>query len=153
VDVAANQGPTTKIDVPSPASDDLYPFDLTAFNGKLYFTGNDVNVQNQSPGRGLFVYDPVTNQASEIINSSVLGVDAQYRPSWYGDPFYNQINMTVFNNNLYFSGTQPVGGQGVPNLWQTDATLNSHGQATPTLVAVGGVGAGLQPCSLTTGDL
>jgi hypothetical protein len=57
----------------------------------------------------------VTNKASEIINSSVLGLDPQYQPGWYGDPFYNQINMTVFNNNLYFSGTEPVGGQGIPN--------------------------------------
>ena len=56
-------------------------------------------------------------------------------------------------NHLYFSGAAPVGGQDVPNLWQTDATLNSHGEPTPTLVATGGVGGGLQPCSLTTGDL
>jgi hypothetical protein len=158
----APQGPTTKIVIPYPATNNPYPFNLTAFNGKLYFTANDVNSNppdqgGGTPGRGLFVYDPVTNQASEIINSSVLGLDPAYAPGWDGDPYFNQTTMTVFNNNLYFaaSETGAAGVWGVSNLWRTDGILNAQGQASAQKVQSGGVngGGGLQPCSLTTGDL
>jgi len=110
---------------------------LNAFNGKLYFTGNDVSMARTShanPGRGLFVYDPVTNQASEIINCG----------GWQGNPYFNQTTMAVFNNNLYFSaGMRGAGGEvTAANLWRIDATLNSQGQATAHLVASGGLQGG-----------
>ena len=85
-------GATTKIVVPAPAAVDLYPFNLTAWNGKLYFTGNVTD-----GGRGLFVYDPVKNKASEIKISPTLNFDPGFEEDWQGNGFYNQTTMTVFN--------------------------------------------------------
>jgi hypothetical protein len=134
-------GTTTKIVVPSPATDDPYPFNLTAFNGNLYFTANDTH-----GGRGLFVYDPVGKKASEIIDSRTLNFD-----SGFSTTLLNQTTMTVFNEDLYCQGWTGTGAESVANLWR--ANLYSEGTAaSPTPVYIQSANA-LNPCSLTTGDL
>jgi hypothetical protein len=140
---------TAEIATPTfPGVSSLNPFNLTSFNNKLYFTGQDTD----TGGRGLFVYDPVANRTSEIIASSAADLDPGYwNADWGG---LNQITMTVFNNELYFSASGPTGSSGalsVPNLWRTNATLNSHGAATPQQVYI--QSGGLEPWSLTTADL
>ena len=131
------------------------PYNITAFRNKLYFTANDTG----TGARGLFVYDPVANKTTEIINSSVadLNPPGDWQAGW-GDK--NQYTLTVFNNQLYFCATSGSGQESL-NLWRTDGTTNSSGQATPHLVypslsnsSFDNIGqAGLQPFSLTTADL
>jgi hypothetical protein len=127
------------------------PYNLTVFNDKLYFTAND------SGGRGLFVYDPTKNAATEIIKSSAANLDPGIWQSGWED--LNQITMTAMGSHLYFSASGPTGSSGLesePNLWRTDGTLNSHGQATPEQVNnLSNVGPNnsLFPWSLTTADI
>jgi len=150
---------TVPITVPH-GLDNLYPFNLNGFNGQLYFTGYDD--PNNSRGRGLFVYDPVTHTASRLIDShpdpnqtNRAGLDPQFNSDWEGEQgalgsaMFNQPTMTVFNNDLYFSASEPSGD--VANLWR--ANLNSQGtSANPTTVHSVSQ-TGLAPFSLTTADL
>jgi hypothetical protein len=139
----------------------LYPFNLTAINGKLYFTGQDTNTSTKGPGRGLFVYDPATNPdyGYEIINSAQwdFGSAANIFTTSWGDGSLCQTTMTAFNNNLYFSAAQGINDQGNQvggvwsdyNLWRTNDLL--HGDHTPVPVASDGQN-GLHPFELTSID-
>src|ERR1700722_18184075 len=109
---------------------DSDPYDLTAFNGMLYFTAYDTA---PADGRGLFVYDPVTNVTRQIIESSAYNLDPGNWQQLWGAR--NQYTMAIFNNKLYFNATK-AGGQ--TSLWRIDGAPTS-GQATPQLVSnVGG---------------
>jgi hypothetical protein len=139
-------GTTNQIPMPSgpgvvPYSD---PYDLTAFNGMLYFTAYDTA---PADGRGLFVYDPVTNVTRQIIESSAYNLDPGNWQQLWGAR--NQYTMAIFNNKLYFNATK-AGGQ--TSLWRIDGAPTS-GQATPQLVSNVGGQDGLQPYSLTTANL
>jgi hypothetical protein len=165
--VLATNDTAAEVTLPSAAVSNFDPFNLTptwsaASNGKLYFTGYDDAAS--STRRGLFVYDPRTNQAKEIINSgSQADLDAGFSSIWEGQdgalgtPMFNQTTMIAFNSDLYFSasgGTNSSGLASVPNLWR--ANLNSEGTgASPTLVnGLNNVSQnGLVPFSLTTADL
>jgi hypothetical protein len=150
---------TVPITVPH-GLDNLYPFNLNGFNGQLYFTGYDD--PNNSQGRGLFVYDPVTNTASRLIDShpdssqtNRAALDPQFNSDWEGEQgalgsaMFNQTTMTVFNNDLYFSATEPSGG--VANLWR--ANLNSQGNSANPTVVYSVSQIGLAPFSLTIAEL
>jgi hypothetical protein len=142
-------GTTNQIPMPSvpgvvPYS---YPYDLTAFNGMLYFTAYDTA---PADGRGLFVYDPVTDVTRQIIESSAYNLDpGNWQETWGA---LNQYTMAVFNNYLYFNATKAGGQAGGPSLWRIDGAP-TFGQATPQLVSDVGGQDGLQPYSLTTANL
>jgi hypothetical protein len=141
---------TTQIDFGLPSGiDDLYPFNLTGFNGMLYFTGQDENTNKHSPtyesaGYGLYVYDPMTGDISEVINSGTA--DFSFNSNFEG---LNQTTMTLFNNDLYFSALAGTGAGSVNNLWR--ANLDSQGNANPSAVYESQNDA-LDPYSLTTTD-
>ena len=147
-------GTTTQIDFGLPHGiGDLNPFNLTAFNGMLYFTGQDKNnlPSSQSstsgqPGYGLYVYDPVTGDVSEVINSGKA--DLTFSEMYGGK---NQTTMTVFNKDLYFSAQTHLKSASAPetvnNLWR--ANLDSQGNANPSPVYFSQDNA-LNPYSLTT---
>jgi hypothetical protein len=119
-----------------------YPYNLTPFNGMLYFTAYDSAPPN---GRGLFVYDPVKNETTHIIKSSAYDLNPGNPPGDWSD--LSQHTMAVFNNKLYFNAREP---RGKPSLWWIDGVPRS-GQATPQLVSGGG-NNGLHPVSLTTAN-
>jgi hypothetical protein len=128
------------------------PYNLTPFNGRLYFSAYD----SPNGQRGLFVYDPVANETTHIIPSFAYFLDAEASTDW-GDGALNQYTMAVFNNKLYFNASQ--GGLdgstlvfvGKPSLWSIHGAPTT-GFATPTLVSAGGGQDGLQPFSLTTAN-
>jgi hypothetical protein len=137
--------------IPMPSVQGLanpFPYDLTALNGMLYFTDYDTAAADGlGLGRGLFVYDPATNETRQIIKSSAFDLDpGSLQTSWGAKSLYT---MAVFNNKLYFNATK-VGGQ--TSLWRIDGAPTS-GQATPQLVSDVGGQDGLQPYSLTTANL
>jgi hypothetical protein len=134
---------TTMIPMPF-VSNQYYPYNLTPFNGMLYFTAYDTPPPDPPNGRGLFVYDPVKNETRQIIESSAYNLDPGNFQSDWSD--LSQYTMAVFNNKLYFNATET---NGTPSLWYIDGAPPS-GQATPTLVSSG---ERLQPFSLTTANL
>jgi hypothetical protein len=143
---------TTQIDYGLPSGLDLNPFNLTAFNLQLYFTGQDKNTNKTSPnyksaGYGLYAYDPLTGDIREVTNSGTA--DLTFNSAFGGS---NQPTMTAFNNDLYFSAlsnlTTASSPETVPNLWR--ANLDSQGNASPSAVKV--TQNALTPCSLTTTD-
>jgi hypothetical protein len=122
----------------------VYPFNLTAWNGMLYFTAYDTYINEFASQRGLFVYNPVENHVSEPIKSSTAALDPQFSTIWEG---LNQTTMTVFNNDLYFSASSNE-SSGLSDLFR--ANLNAQGTgASPTLVA-SVAEFGVVPYSLTT---
>jgi ELWxxDGT repeat protein len=134
---------TTQIPMPSvPGLTSHYPYNLTPFNGMLYFTAYDTAAAD---GRGLFVYDPVANETRQIIESSAYDLNSG---NWQdGSDAVNHYTMAVFDNKLYFNATEP---RGKPSLWRIDGAP-TFGQATPQLVSSGGDN-GLNPFSLTTAN-
>jgi hypothetical protein len=64
-----------------PVDWNLYPFNLTELNGNIYFTGQD---QPDGSGRGLFVYEPATTEAVEIIDSGTTDLGGGFDPGWGG---------------------------------------------------------------------
>jgi len=78
----------------------LDPYDLTAFKGELYFTGND----SYSSGRGLFVYNPATSSATELIKSTQLDLTDGYVASWGAA---NAPTLAVYGGELYFGAANP----------------------------------------------
>jgi hypothetical protein len=147
---------TTQIDFGLPSGLDLNPFNLTSLNGMLYFTGQDINnlPQNKTnegpgaPGYGLYAYNPLTGDISEVINSGAY--DFTFNAVFGG---LNQPTMTAFNSDLYFGAlsnlTTASSPETVNNLWR--AHLDSQGNASPSPVYVLQDFA-LSPYSLTTTD-
>ncbi|MBW0019093.1 MAG: hypothetical protein JO236_16315 [Mycobacterium sp.] len=161
-----NAGPTTQIPTPTPhdapSSDaGVYPFNLTAFDDRLWFTGYDTYIGGSPSERGLFVYDPVNNpgKATQIVHSSQLAFDPGFDAGWAGNGQtpaegfgLNQTTMTVFDNDLFFSASEP--SSGVANLWRANLTFDSHGSPKLTPAVVASVAqTGLRPFSLTTVSL
>ena len=128
--------------IPMPfVSNQYHPFNLTPFNGMLYFTAYDSAPPAPEGGRGLFVYDPVANHTRQIIMSSAYNLDpGNFQPGWFA---MSQYTMAVFNNKLYFNATKK--NDISPILWCIDGAPTS-GQATPQAVG------GRQPFSLTTAN-
>jgi hypothetical protein len=124
------------------SSSGLDPFDLTAFDGELYFTGND----QYSSGRGLFAYDPNGNTVTEVIDSNALDLTDGYVSAWGSA---NAPTLGVYDGKLYFGAANPnaVGAESVNQLW----SLSGPG-ATATLVSVSGDGTtfGGQPANLVS---
>ena len=137
--------------IPMPSVQGLanpFPYDLTALNGMLYFTDYDTAAADGlGLGRGLFVYDPVTNETRQIIKSAAYNLDpGNLQTGWNAK---SQYTLAIFNNKLYFNATK-AGGK--TSLWRIDGAPTS-GQATPQLVSNVGGQDGLQPYSLTTANL
>src|SRR5262249_52966486 len=105
----------------------LYPSDLTVFNGEVLFRGTDT-----SGITGLWVTDGTAAGTPGLAGISGAGPAARgLSPS----------NMTVFNGEVLFNGTDASGQLG---LWVTDGTAaGTHeltgisGAATPGLWPVG----------------
>jgi ELWxxDGT repeat protein len=121
----------------------LDPYDLTALNGDLYFTGND------GTRRGLFVYIPETGKVTEVAgphstNAATNGLDLTdgYQSSWGN---LNQNTITVSNGDLYFGAAHYPIGQNV-NLYEA----SPGGTATNPTITVSKVQSNLMPQSLTT---
>jgi hypothetical protein len=142
---------TTQIPMPSgwPVPPLLIePYNLTPFNGMLYFSAFD-SAYGQ---RGMFVYDPVANETRHIIAGFNYFLESETWLLDWGGGALNQYTMAVFGNKLYFNACQGGGPAdvnlavaGPPSLWCIDGAPTT-GFATPTLVGQ----AGLQPFSLTT---
>ncbi|HUH68208.1 MAG TPA: hypothetical protein VLZ05_04595 [Mycobacterium sp.] len=135
---------TKQIDVEN-GQDNLYPYNLTIFNNKLYFTGYDNN--GADGGRGLFVYDPMAtpNKATQVFSSSAASVEPTNPINAWGS--LSPITMAAFNNDLYFNASSSQ-TNGVPGLFR--ANLDSQGNANPTQVV--SLGATNGPWSLTPTD-
>jgi hypothetical protein len=119
----------------------LDPYDLTALNGDLYFTGND------GSGRGLWEYTPnaVGGQVTEILSSKQYDLTASYNNQ--GDADFgnlNPITMGVSNGHLYFAASSAASSHGV-ELYELTGTA-THPTATAVSVS-GALAAGLQPGS------
>ena len=121
----------------------LDPFDLTAFDGKLYFTGFD-KFTPFSDGRGLFVYNPTTKTTTELIESTTLNLMDGYQESW-GDR--NAVTMGVFDGKLYFGAANPnaFGAASVPQLYQY-----LGGASAKEILVADASGSGLMPMSFGT---
>ncbi len=104
----------------------LDPYDITALNGNVYFTGAD------SHGRGLFEYDPATSKLTELIASTKLNFGDNFDPGWgAGSP----ITMAASGGELYFSASNPnaTGAASVDQLY-----AYSGSGAAPTHFITGG---------------
>jgi hypothetical protein len=120
----------------------LDPYDLTAFNGSLYFTGKD-----SGGGRGLWEYTPnaVGGKVAEVLSSSQYDLTATYNNHGGADfGNLNPITMGVSNGHLYFaaSGASSSNDVGLYELTGTTA----HPTATAISVS-GALAAGVQPGS------
>jgi hypothetical protein len=141
---------TKKVASSSHAGLSLDPYNLTAFDGKLYFTGNDSPSGGNPQGtraRGLFCYDPVAETTTQIFKSSDYNFNSYYaaseayiyNSSWNGaPPPANQTSfgvqpagngapftMAAFGGSLYFNCT---GADGDAALYSWDGQLNQNGQ-------------------------
>jgi hypothetical protein len=118
------------------------PYDLTVFDGLLFFTGND----NNTGGRGLFVLNPSDNAFEEVLNSSKYNLSDGYNSSWGN---LNPNTLTVEGGNLYFGASGP-GTNNLPQLWELSITgsgASTHFSVSPNPIASSSVG--LAPTSLT----
>jgi hypothetical protein len=136
----------------------LEPYNLTPLNGTLYFTGNDTS---NGPGRGLFSYDPVTNETSPVFPSTQFDFSETYEGSWNGSPTNHcygngsPFTMAAFKNKLFFNCLPAQGKHGL-YVWDpaTDWDKKTNKALPPTLVPGTGPSSlgdddGAQPISLT----
>ena len=108
----------------------LYPSDLAAFNGKLYFAG-----MHPSDGYQLFTTDGTS--AGTAMVKDIAGP-----PGGYGLPGSYPTDLTAAGGTLYFSATDTSHGT---QLWATDGTA-----AGTALMTTGNTsGGGTVPQSLT----
>ncbi len=134
---------TKKVAASSHAGLSLDPYNLTSFDGKLYFTGND---SPTTSGRGLFCCDS-TGATTHIFKSSRYNFNSYcgsegthiYNSSWNGSPppanTHNlteapagnecPFTMAAFGGSLYFNCT---GADGDAALYSWDGQLNENGQ-------------------------
>ena len=108
----------------------LNPTNLTVANGKLLFSGTDVNGQT-----GLWVSDGTSNGTVEL---SVSGAAATGLAP-------NSSDMVSFGGRVFFAGADASGGVG---LWSSDGTASG----TTELTVPGAGASGLAPVSLTVFD-
>ncbi|MEZ5174426.1 MAG: T9SS type A sorting domain-containing protein [Bacteroidia bacterium] len=80
-----------------------YPYDITPFNGKIYFQAVDMD-----HGREVFMSDG-TEQGTQILKDIYPGSGVENNPQGF----------TVFNNHLFFAADDGVHGN---ELWMSDGT-------------------------------
>jgi ELWxxDGT repeat protein len=124
----------------------LSPYDLTALNGDLYFTGND------GSARGLFVYNPENNKVTELVgphasNSANQGYDLYDNYNNNGTANFGNLNpptMTALGGTLYFGASH----NGASN-YLYDVTLGGTAASPTATVNLVSTKAS-NPTSLTT---
>ena len=122
-------GTTELTGVASASSTGLDPSDLTVFNSEVLFNGVDANGLS-----GLWVTDGTVGGTHELVSGAGGAADP---------PGLNPTNITVYNNEVLFSGLDATGDMG---LWV------SNGTAAGTHELTGIIGAdlsGLAPSDLT----
>ena len=120
-----------------PFSTGLSPYDLTVYNGYLYFSGLDANGlvelwETNGTAAG-------THELTGVAGTLTTGQDTMSLPG------FAPSDLTVFNDQLLFSGNDANGQTG---LWETDGTA----AGTHELTGIAGApttGTGLDPSYLT----
>jgi len=124
----------------------LDPYDLTALNGDLYFTGKDGNA------RGLFVYNPENNKVTELVgphasNTANQAYDLYDDYNNNGSANFGSLNpttMTALGGTLYFGASH----NGSSN-YLYDVTLGGTAASPTATVNLVSTKAS-NPASLTT---
>ncbi|MGH9208222.1 MAG: hypothetical protein ACRD1G_16980, partial [Acidimicrobiales bacterium] len=117
----------------------LFPSDLTAYDGKVLFSGYDAKGDI-----GLWMTDGTAAGTHELAVAGALATSQGVLPAGL-----SPSDLTVYNGHVFFSGDDASGGVG---LWETDGTASG----THELTGIAGAatrGQGIGPPGLSPSDL